>query len=544
MKVTDALTYVKSKDFAKILYKIYGKYMMNQRERYIRLLERAKEIFGEEANIILSRAPGRVNLMGRHVDYMGGFVNPVATSFDVLAVLERRNDDVVRLFNIDPSYESGLFKISEELPDTEIKTLSDWDRWTTKVGEERRNMGLKYTWVDYVKGLFIYLQCMFKAKITLDGFNILIDGNIPPKKGMSSSSALVIAVALALKSIYRFNVSIGDFIDIVGYSEWYRLTRGGTADHAAIILSKKGFVSHISCLPTRANEVKYAPLPKNYLFYLIDSGIERPHTEEAFNLLRSTAASYRIGVLLIKSLFPQYADKIRLLRDFNIRNLGISLVDLYKMLKKIPERITRKQLLTIIDEKYHDELNTIFSNHKEPSEGYRLRENIVYGLSETERARVFPNFLMRGDINGILRLFEVSHDGDRVFRFDKTFNMKEWNSSYSSSDEMLNKYIEILKGEYSSEIKEKVQLHWISGGYRRSVEEIDFICDYIRNYYKEYSAAQLMGAGLGGNVLIIIRKDKVNEIFEKLSKVYNERYGIRLNFLRVVSGEGAKIIIQ
>ncbi len=542
MKISDALKLVESENFIGYLYKTYSGDVENQRLRYVALLNKAAILFGYDADIIVSRAPGRVNLMGRHIDYMGGYVNPIATTFDVLTVLEKRDDDIVMLYNMDPMYKSSSFCISEELPDTEINDLADWDQWTAKNGEKRKREGKEYTWVDYIKGLFIYLQVIFKEKVKLDGFNILVDGAIPPKRGMSSSSALVISVALALKTIYRFDISMGDFIDIVGYSEWYRLTRGGTADHAAIILSRKGYVSHIGCLPTKVEDVKYAPLLSEYSLYLIDSGIERPHTEKAFNILRSTAASYRIGVLLLKTLFQEHRNRIRLLRDFNTRNLNISLIELYEMLKKLPVRATRRELYKMIDERYHSELDTIFSNHREPADGYRIRENVLYGISETERARIFPMYLENKNMNKILRLFEVSHDGDRVFVFDENLNKEHWDSSCSSSDSMLNKYIEVLRGNYPREQKEKVQLHWIPGGYSRSIEEIDFICDFIKNNYSKYAAAQLMGAGLGGNVIAIIRRDKVEEILESLYNSYLEQYGIKLRYIRVISSDGAKIV--
>ena len=544
MRIDDVLSYIMSDEFYRKLERIYGDNATSQRERYRKVVTLAKRYLGSDADVVVSRAPGRVNLMGRHIDYMGGYVNPIATSDDIISVLEKRKNDTVVLYNTDPNYKSGSFRISEELPKEKIESLADWDKWTVKMAAERSKEGKEFTWIDYVKGLFIYLQVKFKDEIKLDGFNIVVDGTIPSKRGMSSSSALVVSVAMALRSIYNFKVSLGEFIDIVGYSEWYRLTRGGTADHAAIILSKKNYVSHIKCLPTVAEEVTYAPLPKGYSIYLIDSGVERPHTEEAFNYLRVTAASYRIGVLLLKSLFPEYADKIVLLRDFNTRNLGINLVDLYGMLKKIPEKATRRELWKMVNEKYHDELNTIFTNHNEPQGGYRLRENILYGIAETERARIFPYFLKMGDISKILRLIEVSHDGDRVSIFDKELRKKKWDSSIFSSNEKLDEYIRILTNSDDSVKKERVQLHWIPGGYGRSIEEIDFICDYIRNNYASYAAAQIMGAGLGGNVLVLVKREKASQMLNSLKDVYKEYYGIDLQYMEVKSGEGACVLLS
>lgn len=546
MKIRDLLAHVESGKLRALLSEIYGpEYADYQASRYRRLILRARELFGADADVVVSRAPGRINLMGRHVDYMGGYVNPLATNYDIISLLERRDDDTVELYNMDPLYEPGRFKISEELPKEKIASLSEWDRWTVQRAKEVERRGEGFRWIDYVKGLFVYLQInLSDIGVELDGFNILVDGEIPPRMGMSSSSALVVSVALALREVYDIGIPLGEFIDIIGYSEWYRLTRGGTADHAAIILSKRGYVSHIRCLPTRAEDVEYAPFPPGYSLILADSGVRRPHTEEAFNLLRATAASYRIGVLILKSLYSRYADRIGLLRDFNVRNLGISLAQLYRMLKGIPERASRSDIKRLVSEEYSEELETIFSNHREPAGGYRLRQNVLFGIAENERAYVFPKMLREGDIGNILRLIEVSHDGDRVVKFDENMERLPWDPSLFSSDEELDNYIHMLERSEDPTALERLQLHWMPGGYERSIENIDFMVDYVLHNFRGKAAGQLVGAGLGGGVLILAREDVAERLEEELRDSYHSRYGIKATFTKIAPGRGAEIMFR
>lgn len=547
MRVSEWIGAIEGGLLSRELRRIHGHRAGERAELYLRALRLYLESFGDD-EVVVSRAPGRVNVMGRHVDYMGGYVNPMATSYEIVAVVGRRGDDWVVLRNVDPRYGPKRFRIWDVMPGRKLRSLREWDEWTARVHRERLARGEGYDWDDYVKGLVIYLQDYYRDEggrptKRIPGFNAVVGGDVPPKRGMSSSSALVVAVALAVRRFAGIGMPLAEFIDRIGYSEWYRLTRGGSADHAAIILSRRGFVSHLSCLPTRVEEVEYAPLPEGYVVAVIDSGFERPHTEEATNYLRVTAAEYRLALLVIKSLFPQYRDRLGLLRDVNARNLGVGLDAIYEILKAVPERATRRELRSLVADEYLDELEAIFANHREPPEGYKLRQRALYGLAETERARVFPEFLRRGDVEGVLRLIRTSHDGDRVAKFDADGRRLEWDPSRFSSDESLERYIRVLRDPRASPAeREAVQLHWIPGGYERSIEPIDFMCDMIEHRLGAYAAAQIMGAGLGGNVLVLVRADKVGELESVLAETYYARYGVKPTVTVVESGEGACLL--
>jgi len=548
-KVSEWIEAFKKGALKEEMIRVYGyeDVVKDRLSEYIKALKLYLKTFGDE-EVVISRAPGRINIMGRHVDYMGGYVNPMATRYEIIAIVGTRRDDYVVLYNVNSHYKPKQFKISENLPPKKIKSLEEWDKWTAEVHAKRISKGQAYDWDDYVKGLLIYLQDYYRSEEgeflkRIPGLNLVVSGDIPPKRGMSSSSALVVAVAIALKFLVNIDMPLPEFIDRIGYSEWYRLTRGGSADHAAIILSKRGYVSHLSCLPTRVEEVEYAPLPEGYKVVIIDSGFERPHTEEAINYLRVTAAEYRLALLLLKTKYPQYSERLKLLRDVNVDNLGIGLDKIYEMLKSLPEKTTRKDLRNMVAEKYHEELETIFANHKEPQEGYKIRQRALYGLAETERAKVFPKFLREGDINKIFKLIRTSHDGDRVTKFDEWGNKIAWDPSSFSSNESLDWNIRVLRNpKSSSEEKEAAQLYWQPGGYERSIEPIDYMCDVIQYKLGNFAAAQLMGAGLGGNVLVLIREDKIDELRKILLETYYCKYGIKPELEVVESGEGACLI--
>ncbi|RLG68972.1 hypothetical protein DRN93_01395 [archaeon] len=516
-------------------FKLFGEAFPH---RLKEVLETFWRIWGDR-RVYISRSPGRVNVFGRHMDYMGGWVNSMAIEHDVITVVEPRRDYIVNLFNVDKKYSRKSFNILEELPEKPLLSLEEWDQWTSRRGKELLEKGVKTGWEEYVKGLYIYLWCKLGGDIDLKGANILVSGNIPPARGLSSSSALVVSLSLALWKIYNIEMPLDEFIETVGYSEWFRLTRGGVGDHAAMFFARRGKISHIGFHPLDINKIKYSAFPDEYKVIVIDSGYLRPQTREARNYLRVTAAEYRLSLIYVKSIHPEYAEKLMWLRDLNPRTLGISLQDFYRIILEIPLRISRDDLLEV-GEEYSEELHTIFSNHIPPKEGYKLRSRCLFGVSEAERAILFPRYLETGEMNNILRLIEVSHDGDRVSKFDEDGERVEWDPEYSCHDAYIKSLIKNLNSDDPLKV-EAAQLHWVPGSYERSIPPIDYLCDMISYRLKGSAAAQLMGAGLGGNVLAIVHKDKVKKVEEVVNE-YSEKFDVKTNILLYTPGEGAALL--
>jgi len=530
---------------------IYGgdeKVMGERRDACVKAFNQFGKIFGFDAGVIVARAPGRVNVMGRHVDFMGGFVNPMATDTEIIALIQARDDDQVILHNMDPEFKAKSFRIDDELPEEKIRDLNHWDHWTTKKFKEKEARGETLDWDEYVKGLVVYLQDYYRrldGSFTkrLKGMNLLLGSNLLPRRGLGSSSALVVSIALGMKEINDIRIPLGEFIDRVGYSEWYRFTRGATADHAAIMLSRRGHISHISSLPTKAEEVAYAPFPEDYRVIVVSSGFERPQDEDTRNYLRVTAAAYRLALLLIKNRYPEYAEKLEWLRDVTTRNLGVELATIYEILKSLPEVIDREELRNRLAKRYHPELEIILANHSEPRGGYKIRQMALFGLAEAERAVVFPEFLRRGDVKGMLELVRRSHDGDRVAKFDREGRQIPWDARIFSSDERLEELIAILRSRASTPSQiESAQLYWQPGGYERSIAPIDHVCDIVSHNLGDYAAAQIIGAGLGGDVEVIIQKDKIEELRRVLTEEYCKHYGIELAMTTIFPGQGACLI--
>jgi len=534
------------------LQQIYGDSENSEHKR--RIYTNALQVFGDtygfDAEVIIARSPGRINVMGRHVDYLGGYANPMGTNLETIALGQARSDRRVHLKNMNPKFKEKSFFIDAELPKEKIRDLDHWDKWTAERFREKQNSGEELGWDEYVKGLLVYLQDAYRKQDgsftkSLKGMNILITSDLPIERALSSSSALVTSVALVTIKLNDLKMPLTDFVERIGYSEWYRLTRGGSADHAAIMLARRDKICHIGSLPMRMNEISYAPFPENYAVVIASSGIKRPQDDYTRNYLRVTAAAYRIAVLLTKSFHPRYAGRITWLRDITTRNLGISLSHLYEILKSLPERRDRSEIRESVAKRYCEELEVIFSNHEEPPQGYKIRQMAMYGLAEAERAQVFPQLLVEGNMADILKLIRCSHDGDRVAKFDQRGNQLRWDPGAFSSDEALDRLLSILRNpSLTPEELERSQLFWQPGGYERSIQQIDRMCDLVAHNLGDCGAAQLMGAGLGGDVEIAIRRDRIEDLRKLLLEHYYEPFGIHPEMTIIATGEGACVLAR
>lgn len=131
--------------------------------------------YGESTEPIrVFNAPGRVNLIGEHIDYNGGYVFPAALEFGTTLAIRKRSDGKVAFASSNLPYRAEL--ALEELG-------------TSKTGE----------WIDYPIGVYVELK---KLGITLtSGYDLLFHGEIPNGSGLSSSASIEVVTALALVSM-------------------------------------------------------------------------------------------------------------------------------------------------------------------------------------------------------------------------------------------------------------------------------------------------------------------------------------------------------
>ena len=213
-------------------------------------------LFGENYRIYTS--PGRVNLIGEHTDYNGGYVFPGAIDKGIYAAIQPNGTNSVRAYSID--YQSYVeFEMRED------------DR-----PEE--------PWARYIFGVVREIQ---KRGFEPKGFDTVFAGDVPLGAGMSSSAALESTFAFALNDMYDLGIDKFELARIGQSTEHhYCGVMCGIMDQFASIFGKKGHLMRLNCATM---EFEYFPFdPKGYKVVLLDTVVKHELASSAYNKRRAS----------------------------------------------------------------------------------------------------------------------------------------------------------------------------------------------------------------------------------------------------------------
>ncbi|MCF8454264.1 MAG: galactokinase [Pedobacter sp.] len=265
-----------------------------------------KELFGQEALII--RSPGRINLIGEHLDYNMGFVLPAAINKAIWLGIQKREDDTVHLHSLDynDEYRSS---INDIVPSGKL-------------------------WPDYILGVVEQIQKKHSLK---HGFNLVFGGDIPPGAGLSSSAALECATAYALNELFVLDYEKMDLVRIGQAAEnEFVGVKCGIMDQFASVFGKKEHLIRLDC---RSLEYAYVPFnTKDIKILLFDTRVKHSLADSAYNQRREQCEK---GVKLIQKFHPE----VKSLRDANqdMLNCYVKIVDetVYRRCTYVVSEITR-----------------------------------------------------------------------------------------------------------------------------------------------------------------------------------------------------------
>ena len=498
-----------------------------QRSSIRKLLESAQKSWGGSQSVTLIRSPGRVNVMGRHVDHQGGNCNLMTIGYETLMVARRRQDDIVTLNNLNDEFAPAEFSIGELVRDL------PWDDWQTLLDSSKLANLLKHgvSWSDYIKAVFLRFQKHFYNH-KLCGMDIIVSGNVPMAAGLSSSSTLVVGTAEAVVGANRLDMEPDNLVTLCGEGEWFVGTRGGAADHAAVKLGACNKVVKVGFFDFKVE--KMVNFPEDYALIVADSGIKARKSSSAKDQFNHRVSCYRIGLLLLRKFFPQYALRLQHLRDFTCENLGIPLDWFYKLLIRLPEKATRRELEAMLPD---EDLSIFWSNHAEPTDGlYPIRGIVIFGLAECARSKRYVSCLENNALDEVGLMMNISHNGDRVVRFSSDGQPQDY--FCDTSDQALQRLIDDLRSNDAKRI-EHAQLWRQPGSYRCSLPDIDQMVD-LACTVPGVVGAQLAGAGLGGCMMVLVRTGAVPELTRVLTEQYYQLRGTepRLLHCRPIAGAG------
>ena len=259
---------------------------------------------------------------------------------------------------------------------------------------------------------------------------------------------------------------------------------------------------------------KLVNFPAGYTLIVCDSKIQARKSGNAKDQFNHRVSCYRIGLLLLKKLFPQYAANLHHLRDFTCEKLNIPLDWFYKLLTYLPEYATRSELEKMLP---GADLRQFWSNHNPPADGlYPIRGVVLYGLAECARSDRFVDAL-ENDIALAGEMMNISHNGDRVKCFDGN-GCELGDYFFDTSDRALDRLINNIRSGDPAKIAASA-LWRQPGSYRCSLPEIDLMVD-LANSVEGVVGAQLAGAGLGGCMMVLVSNGSI----AGLSAVLREKY--------------------
>ncbi len=242
------------------------------------LARQFRELTGLEATHFV-RAPGRVNLIGEHIDYNELAVLPAAIQREVRIVLRPRADARVRVANVD-----GRFGVREFELSSSIAPFAQGD------------------WGNYAKAAAEFLA---RERGAPRGFDALVSGDIPPAAGLSSSSALTVACGLAVATANELPRDPLDLAEALARAERYVGTNSGGMDQAACLCGRADHALRIEFRPLKVEPV---PLPADWRFLIAHSGVQADKSgaaRDAYNLRRNECAAALAAVVLDPELAPE-----------------------------------------------------------------------------------------------------------------------------------------------------------------------------------------------------------------------------------------------
>jgi len=240
------------------------------------------ELFGEGAQMFAS--PGRINLIGEHTDYNGGFVFPGAVDKGIVAAIRPNGTDKVRAYAFDLGEQSEFGLREEDKP--------------------------AQSWACYIFGVVREMQ---KRGVKVEGFDTVFAGDVPLGAGMSSSAALESAYAFAMNELYG-----GGRIDKFELARVGQATEHnycgvncGIMDQFASVFGKKGHLMRLDC---RSMEFAYFPFePKGYRLVLLDSRVKHELVGSPYNDRRASCerVSKALGQEFLRGATMEQLDAVK-----------------------------------------------------------------------------------------------------------------------------------------------------------------------------------------------------------------------------------------
>ncbi|KAK3110319.1 galactokinase [Teratosphaeriaceae sp. CCFEE 6253] len=484
---------------AKSLREIYPEDAVeSQTKRWNALISKFKEDYGRLPDFI-SRSPGRVNIIGEHIDYCLYEVLPMAITADVLLAVAvhppERGPSTIRLVNVHPQkFESREF----DIPDTGDVHI---DPSTSE-------------WTNYFKsGLAGATELLRKKRKDFQqsvGMDIQADGTVPSGGGLSSSAAFVCASALAaMKANGVDDVDKKELVEVAITSERAVGVNSGGMDQSASVFPVQGSALYVSFVPELSAENIAFPEMKSPLVFVIAQSFV------AADKHVTAPVCYNLRVVEV-TLAALVLAKIFRLKELpaDAGPLGVSLRGFHDAYFQENEGIENNHNTSKAD--FRAQLHTLVGKVDEylpQEEGYtRQQLSEILGMSiphmEEKYMTKFPiraeRFMLRQ------RAMHVFNEAIRVLRFNELLHSPPPTSDAENTDFL--KACGALMNDTQDSCRDL---------FANSCAELDELCSLARSAGSYGS--RLTGAGWGGCSVHLVPEDKVESVRQKWIERYYKK---------------------
>ena len=240
------------------------------------------ETFGEEPDLVAA-APGRVNLIGEHIDYSDGFVLPFAIKDRTLVAVRKRNDSTVRIASAQRRNKIVTVDINQIKP------------------------GLKGEWERYALGVLWALGVK-------EGVDVLIDGRVPLGAGLSSSAALECSVATAMNHLFDMGFNLEELARLTQKAEnQYVGVPCGIMDQSVSLMATQGSALLLDCRDLSTKNIPFDVASAGLELLIIDTQAHHALTDGGYAERRASCESAvaKLGITSLRELTLDQLDNSR-----------------------------------------------------------------------------------------------------------------------------------------------------------------------------------------------------------------------------------------
>jgi galactokinase len=240
------------------------------------------ETFGVEPDLVAA-APGRVNLIGEHIDYSDGFVLPFAIKDRTLVAARKRNDSTVRIASAQRRNKIVTVDINKVKP------------------------GLKGEWERYALGVLWALGVK-------DGVDLLIDGHVPLGAGLSSSAALECSVATAMNHLFDLGFNLEELARLTQKAEnQYVGVPCGIMDQSVSLMATQGSALLLDCRDLSTKNIPFDVASSGLELLIIDTQAHHALTDGGYAERRASCESVvaKLGIRSLRELTMEQLENSR-----------------------------------------------------------------------------------------------------------------------------------------------------------------------------------------------------------------------------------------